>query len=150
ISLYLQPVQDLTVDSAISRAEYQVVLEDASTSELNAWVPKLIDQRNKEPGLRNVPSNFVDRGLSANVVIDRDTAARFGITAATIDNALYDAYGQRIVSTIFTQSNQYRVILEASPDIQNSVGSLNDVYLPSAGGGQGPRNSSAKISDQAG
>ena len=76
--------------------------------------------------------------------MDRDTAARFGITAATIDNALYNIFGQRIVSTIFTQSNQYRVILEADPDLQNSLASLNDIYLPSAGGGQVPLSAIAQ------
>ncbi|HEY1708708.1 MAG TPA: MdtB/MuxB family multidrug efflux RND transporter permease subunit [Rhizomicrobium sp.] len=145
ISLYLQPVQDLTVDSAISRAEYQVVLEDANTAELNAWIPKLIDRMNAEPALRNVSSNFVDRGLSANVVIDRDTAARFGITAATIDNALYDSYGQRYATTIFSDSTQYRVILEADPAVQSSIESLSNIYLPSAGGGQVPMSAIAKI-----
>jgi multidrug efflux pump len=111
-------------------------------------VPKLIDRLNQEPAIENVSTNYLDQGLSAFIAIDRDTAARFGITAATIDNALYDAFGQRIISTIFTQSNQYRVILEASPEIQNSVRSLNDIYLPSAGGGQVPLGSIASIEER--
>ena len=117
ISLYLQPVQDLTIDSTVSRAQYQFVLEDASSATLTQWVPKLMTKLAAAPELQNVSTNYMDHGLSATVVVDRDTAARFGITAATIDNALYDALGQRIISTIFTQSNQYRVILEADPAI---------------------------------
>ncbi len=136
IALYLQPVQDLTIDSTVSRAQYQFVLEDASSSTLTQFVPRLLAKLTAAPELQNVSTNYMDRGLSATVVVDRDTAARFGITAATIDNALYDALGQRIISTIFTQSNQYRVILEADPGIQNSLASLSDIHLPSAGGGQ--------------
>jgi len=147
ISIYFQPVQDLTIDSTISRAQYQFVLEDASTAILNANVPKLIDVLSKRPELENVSTNFTDRGLSATVTVDRDTAARFGITAATIDNALYDAFGQRIVSTIFTQSNQYRVILEADPGVQNTIASLGDIHMPSAGGGQVPLSAFARIEE---
>src|SRR6185437_6551470 len=145
ISLYLQPVQDLTIDSTTSRAQYQFVLEDASAATLTAWVPKLLQALSARPELRNVSTSFLDRGLSATVVVDRDTAARFGITAATIDNALYDAFGQRIISTIFTQSNQYRVILEADPAVQNSPGSIGDIHLPSAGGGQVPISAFARV-----
>jgi multidrug efflux pump len=140
-------VQDLTIDSTISRAQYQFVLEDASTATLNQYVPKLIDTLSKRPEIENVSTNFTDRGLSAMVVVDRDTAARFGITAATIDNALYDAFGQRIVSTIFTQSNQYRVILEADPAVQNTIASLGDIHMPSAGGGQVPLSAFARVEE---
>ena len=87
-------------------------------------MPKLVDRLGRAPELENISTDYLDRGLSAYIAIDRDTAARFGITAATIDNALYDSFGQRIVSTIFTQSNQYRVIPEADPDVQNSLASL--------------------------
>ena len=145
IALYLQPVQDLTIDSTVSRAQYQFVLEDASSATLTQWVPKLLAKLAAAPELQNVSTNFMDRGLSATVVVDRDTAARFGITAATIDNALYDALGQRIISTIFTQSNQYRVILESDPAIQNSLASLSDIHLPSAGGGQVPLSAFARV-----
>jgi multidrug efflux pump len=147
ISLYLQPVQDLTIDSTISRAQYQFVLESASTATLRYWVPKLIDHLNQTPVLDNVSTNFLDNGLSAYLALDRDTAARLGITAATLDNALYDAFGQRIISTIFTQSNQYRVILEADPLIQGSLASLSNIYLPSAGGGQVPLSTLAQIEE---
>jgi multidrug efflux pump len=145
ISLYLQPVQDLTIDSTVSRAQYQFVLEDASTATLNRSVPKLIEVLSRRPELKNVSTNFTDRGLSATVVVDRDTAARFGITAATIDNALYDAFGQRIVSTIFTQSNQYRVILEADPGLHSDITTLPDIHMPSAGGGQVPLSAFARV-----
>jgi multidrug efflux pump len=104
-----------------------------------------MDRLSQAPELANVSTNFLDRGLSAYVTVDRDTAARFGVTAATIDNALYDAFGQRIISTIFTESNQYRVILEASPDVQNSVASLSNIYLPTAGGGQVPLAALARV-----
>src|SRR5436305_6013758 len=150
ISLYLQPVQDLTVESTVGRAQYMFVLQAATTGTLNQWVPRLIDQLQRAPQLENVSTNYLDQGLSAYVNIDRDTAARFGITAATIDNALYDSFGQRIVSTIFTQSNQYRVILEADPQLQNSLTSLNDIYLPSAGGGRVPLSAMAKVEQRTG
>jgi multidrug efflux pump len=145
ISLYLQPVQDLTIDSTISRAQYQFVLEDASSATLRQWIPKLLEKLNAREELQNVSTSYLDRGLSATVVVDRDTAARFGITAATIDNALYDAFGQRIISTIFTQSNQRRVILEADPGVQNSLASLSDIHMPSSGGGQVPLSAFAHI-----
>ncbi|HEX3653224.1 MAG TPA: MdtB/MuxB family multidrug efflux RND transporter permease subunit [Rhizomicrobium sp.] len=145
MSLYLQPVQDLTIDSTISRAQYQIVLGAARTADLNSWVPRVLGRLNQLPQLTNVSSNYLDRGLSAYLSVDRDTAARFGITAATIDNALYDIFGQRIVSTIFTESNQRRVILEADPDLQNSIHSLSTIYLPSAGGGQVPLNAFARV-----
>jgi len=145
IALYLQPVQDLTIDSTISRAQYEFVLEDASSATLTEWVPKLLEKLHAAPELQDVSTNFMDRGLSATVVVDRDTAARLGITAATIDNALYDALGQRIISTIFTQSNQYRVILESDPQIQNSLASLSDIHIPSAGGGQAPLSAFAHV-----
>jgi multidrug efflux pump len=145
ITLYLQPVQDLTIDSTVSRAGYQFVLEDASAAVLNQWVPRIMDRLSQAPELQNVSTNYLDRGLSAYVTVDRDTAARYGITAATIDNALYDAFGQRIISTIFTESNQYRVILEASPGVQNSVASLSNIHLPAAGGGQVPLAALARV-----
>jgi multidrug efflux pump len=149
ISLYLQPVQDLTIDSTISQAQYQFILEAPNTATLDQWVPPLLDKLSKSSELENVSTDYLDRGLSANMVIDRDTAARFGITAATIDNALYDAFGQRIISTIFTESNQYRVILEASPDLQNSIVSLSSVYLPSSAQGQVPLDAIARVEETA-
>jgi multidrug efflux pump len=148
ITLYLQPVQDLTIDATSSRAKYQFVLESASSGTLRQWVPKLIDRLRAAPEIENVSTNFLDNGLSAYVALDRDTAGRFGITAATTDNALYDAFGQRIVTTIFTQSNQYRVIIEADPGVQNSIASLSNIYLPSAGGGQVPLSAFSQIREK--
>jgi multidrug efflux pump len=145
ITFYLQPVQDLTIDSVVSRAAYQFVLQAATSSSLNDFVPKLLAQLGKSKALTNVSTDYLDKGLSAYLVVDRDTAARFGITSATIDNALYDAFGQRIISTIFTQSNQYRVILEADPRLQDSVAEMNNIYVPSAGGGQVPLAAIAHI-----
>jgi multidrug efflux pump len=145
ITLYLQPVQDLTIDSTVSRAAYQFVLQSATIAGLNGFVPKLITQLNKAAALRNVSTDYLDKGLSAYLVVDRDTAARFGITSATIDNALYDSFGQRIISTIFTASTQYRVIMEADPKLQDSVASLNNIYVPSSGGGQVPLSAIAHV-----
>jgi multidrug efflux pump len=150
IALYLQPVQDLTVESTVGRAQYQFALQAAQDATLAQWVPKLIDRLGRTPELENISTDYLDRGLSAYIAIDRDTAARFGITAATIDNALYDSFGQRIISTIFTQSSQYRVILEADPDVQNSLASLETIYLPSSGGGQVPLSAIAKIEERTG
>jgi multidrug efflux pump len=148
ISVYMQPVQDLTIDSNVSRGQYSFILGSAAATDLDQWVPKLMARLYQAPQIENVSTNYTDKGLSAYINIDRDTAARFGITAATIDNALYDAFGQRIASTIFTQSNQYRVILEASPQLQNSVASLDSVYLPSASQGQVPLNALATVKEQ--
>jgi multidrug efflux pump len=148
IKLFLQPVQDLTVESTVGRAQYQFVLEAASTALLDPWVSKLEDRLARSPELANVSTNYTDQGLAAQITVDRDTAARFGVTAATIDNALYDAFGQRIISTIYGQSNQYRVIMESDPRLSNSVQSLNDIYLPSAGGGQVPLGSIARVEER--
>ena len=145
ITFYLQPVQDLSTDSIISRAQYNFVLQAAQTADLNAFVPKLMAQLAKVPQIANPTTAFLDRGLSAYLVVDRDTAARFGITATTVDNALYSSYGQRFVSTIYTQSNQYRVIVEADPKSQSSIQALQDLYLPGPGGGQVPLSAVAHV-----
>ncbi|HTZ37911.1 MAG TPA: efflux RND transporter permease subunit, partial [Stellaceae bacterium] len=132
IDLYMQPVQDLTIDATVSRTQYQFALQDANPDEFAVWVPKLIAKLQQIPEITDVATNFGENGLSAYITIDRATAGRFGITPATVDNALYDAFGQRIVSTIFTQSNQYRVILEADPAAQQQLSSLDQIYLPSS------------------
>ncbi|SPJ15626.1 multidrug efflux system, subunit B [Burkholderiales bacterium] len=151
IRLYMQPVQDLTIDTTVSRTQYKFVLEDANPDEIESWTPKLIDRLNQLPELEGVASDLQQRGLATYVTIDRATAARFGITPATVDNALYDAYGQRIVSTIFTQSNQYRVILEADPQSQRSPSDLSQIYLASStsstGTGQVPLSAITTISE---
>jgi multidrug efflux pump len=148
ISLYMQPVQDLSIDTTVSRTQYQFVLEDANPAEFNTWVPLLVDRLQQLPQLEDVASDQENQGLSAYLTIDRDTAGRFGITPATVDNALYDAFGQRIVSTIFTQSNQYRVILQADSSMMASLDSLGTIYLPSATavGGQVPLSALVSVS----
>ena len=146
ISLYLQPVQDLTIDDAVSRTQYQFSMEDANPDELAVWAPRLVDKLNSMPQFSQVSSDIAAYGLTAYVDIDRDTAGRFGITPATIDNALYDSFGQRIVSTIFTNSNQYRVILETDPKLQASLDSFDAIYVPtSTGTGQVPLSVVAKV-----
>ena len=132
VSLYMQPVQDLTIDTEVSATEYQFVLEDANPAELGPWVTKLMARLKTVPEIADVASDMQASGLAATLTIDRATASRFGITPATVDNALYDSFGQRIVSTIFTQSNQYRVILEAEPSLQSVLTNLNALYLPSS------------------
>jgi multidrug efflux pump len=149
ITLYMQPVQDLTIDDVISKTQYQFIVEDSNPDELADWVTRLVDKLNTLPQLADVASDLSARGLSAYLDIDRDTAGRFGITPATIDNALYDAFGQRIVSTIFTNTNQYRVILQADPKLQQSLASLADIYLPSStGGGQVPLSVVVKVRER--
>ena len=152
VSLYLQPVQDLSVDAAISRTQYQFVLENPYLTAFNEWVPKLIARLAASPALINVASDLQQQGLAANLVIDRATAARFGITPATVDNALYDLFGQRIISTIYTQSNQYRVIMEADPSLQTALDSLDAIYLPSAASttGQVPLSAIVKVEQKPG
>jgi multidrug efflux pump len=152
VSLYLQPVQDLTIDASISRTQYQFVLENPNLSAFTEWVPKLLAKLNQSPDLENVASDLQQQGLEVNLVIDRATAARFGITPATVDNALYDMFGQRIISTIYTQSNQYRVIMEADPSLQTSLDALNAIRLPSAAsvGGQVPLSSIVRIEEKPG
>ncbi|WP_439610517.1 efflux RND transporter permease subunit, partial [Reyranella sp.] len=136
ISLYMQPSQDLTIDSTVSRTQYQFVLETANASEFDAWVPRLMDRLEKLPELVDVTSDLQNKGLSMFIRIDRDAAARFGITAATVDNVLYDVFGQRIVSTVYTQSNQYRVIYEVEPEMARSLKALDSLYLPSSASGK--------------
>jgi multidrug efflux pump len=150
ITLYMQPVQDLTIDATVSRGQYQFALEDANPDEFAQWVPRLMQRLQQVPELEDVATSYSENGLSAYVLIDRATAARFGITPATVDNALYDSFGQRIVSTIFTQSNQYRVILETDPSLQQSLSSLGSIYLPSstATNGQVPLSAIAQVVEQ--
>jgi multidrug efflux pump len=138
ITLYMQPVQDLTVENRVSRTQFQYTLEDASASELTAFVPRLVDKLKTLPELRDVASDQQSRGLQATVVIDRDTASRLGIQPQAVDDTLYDAFGQRQVSTMFTQLNQYHVILEVDPHFQQSPEALKDIYVRSGDGKQVP------------
>jgi multidrug efflux pump len=149
----MQPAQDLTIDSTVNRAPYNFVLEDANAQEFNTWVPKLVAQLSQLPQITDVASDLQQQGLTVNLVIDRATASRFGITPATVDNALYDAFGQRIVSTIYTQSNQRRVILELDPALQKSLTGLSSIYLPSSSSstnGQVPLSAFSHIELQTG
>ncbi len=148
VTLYMQPVQDLTLDNTVSRTQYQFTLESADPVALSSFTPKLVAALRQRPELADVVSNQEDDGLAAYVTIDRDSAARLGISVGTVDNALYDAFGQRIVSTIFTQSNQYRVIIEADPATYSSVDALASIYVPSAAGGQVPLSAIAKVDIQ--
>ncbi|MBU6503154.1 MAG: MdtB/MuxB family multidrug efflux RND transporter permease subunit, partial [Burkholderiales bacterium] len=148
IQLYMQPVQDLTIDDTVSRTQYQFSLRDVSADELNTWVPRLVAKLQTLPELADVASNLQNNGLQAYVDIDRDTASRLGITTAAIDNALYNAFGQRMISTIYTQSSQYRVVLEVGPDFQLGPAALGGIYLVAAGGSQIPLSSIATVSEK--
>jgi len=138
IRLFLQPVQDLQIESRASRTQFQYTLEDADGAELNAWAPRLVAALHDEPELMDVASDQQSEGLGLNVQVDRDSAARLGISLQNVDDTLYDAFGQRIVSTIFTQLNQYRVILELKPDQQTDPGALDRLYVRSQTGEQVP------------
>jgi multidrug efflux pump len=148
ISLYMQPVQDLTIEDRVSRTQYQFTLESADPVELGLWTRRLVDRISKSPYLTDVASDLQDQGLQAYVDIDRSAAGRLGITTAGIDNILYDAFGQRLVSTIFTQSNQYRVVLEVKPDYKKGPAALNDLYIASQSGTQVPLSAIARISEK--
>jgi len=136
ITLYMQPVQDLTVEDRVSRTQYQYSLEDASADELSTYVPKLVAKLQSLPELRDVATDQQNGGLLADLVVDRDTASRLGILPQAIDDTLYDAFGQRQVSTIFTQLNQYHVVLEVAPSFQQSPEALKDIYVKSNTGAQ--------------
>jgi multidrug efflux pump len=138
ITLYMQPVQDLTVESRVSRTEFQYTLEDTDANELSEWTGKLVDKLSQVPQLRDVASDQQNGGLQAMLVIDRDTAGRLGILPQAIDDTLYDAFGQRLVSTIFTQSNQYHVVLEVDPSFQQDPSSLSNIYVHSTTGADVP------------
>jgi len=132
IELFLQPVQDLSIDTQVSATQYQFVLENADLAAFPVWIPRLMARLHAIPSIADVASDMQTDGLAADITIDRATASRFGITPSTVDNALYDSFGQRIVSTIFTESNQYRIILEADPAVQHSLKNLDAIYLPSS------------------
>jgi multidrug efflux pump len=131
ITLYMQPVQDLSVDDRVSRTEFQYTLEDPNADELNSWAPKMLARLKELPELSDVASDLQIQGIQAKLVFDRVTASRLGITASTIDATLYDSYGQREVSTMFTQLNQYHVILEVKPNFEQRPLDLGDLYIRS-------------------
>ncbi len=138
IQCYLQPLQDLTVEDRVSRTQYQYSLEDANSDELAVWTDRMVAKLKQSPILSDVASDQQLSGLEANLVIDRDTASRLGITPQNIDDTLDDAFAQRQVSTIFTQQNQYHVILEVAPKFQKSPASLDNIYVKSSNGTQVP------------
>ncbi|CAN5830623.1 multidrug efflux RND transporter permease subunit [soil metagenome] len=150
ITLFMQPAQDLTIDSTVSRTQYQFVLETAKPDDFDVWVPRLMEAMQKLPEIVDVTSDLQAKGLALYIKIDRDAAARFGITAASIDNVLYDAFGQRIVSTVYTQSNQYRVIYEVDPSMSGSIASLSNLYLPGSGGKQVPLSAISTLEERMG
>ncbi len=149
ITLFMQPIQDLTIDDRVSRTQYQMTVQDANSDELAEWVPKLLTAMRELPELADVTSDFQNQGAEAYVDIDRAAAARLGVTVAEVSNALYNAFGQRLISTIFTQSNQYRVVLEAAPSFQRGPESLRDLYVPSTTGEQIPLSAIATVSERA-
>jgi len=138
VTLHLQPVQDLTVDDRVSRTQFQYTLVDPDAAELDRWAPRVLDALHSLPELRDVASDRQAEGLEMRLAIDRATAGRLGITPQLVDDTLYDAYGQRQVSTIFTELNQYRVVLEAAPNFQRDPSSLDNLWLRSSEGGQVP------------
>ncbi len=145
IRLFLQPVQDLSVDTRLSRTQYQFSLEDASSEELNQFVPKFVARLREQPQLQDVTSDQSKAGKEAKLVIDRDTASRLGITPLMIDDLLYDAYGQRQVTTMFTQLSQYRVILEVLPEFKNSLADVGSLYVRTTGGRTAPLGSFTRV-----
>ncbi|WP_272533734.1 MdtB/MuxB family multidrug efflux RND transporter permease subunit [Providencia sp. PROV212] len=147
VNLYLQPSQDLTIDTQVSRTPYQFTLQAGSLDELSTWVPKLQEALSQQPELIDVSSDWQDKGLVAYVNVDRDTASRFGITMSNIDNALYNAFGQRMISTIYTQANQYRVILEHNTQTRDGMEALNDIRLKGTDGAIVPLNTLVNIQE---
>ena len=145
IVLYMDPVQNITVDDRVSRTQYQYTLEDPDANELNLWTGRLVDKMKQLPQLADVATDQQTGGLAVSLVIDRVTASRLGIAPSTIDSTLYDAYGQRQINTMYTQLNQYHVILETDPNFQLSPGRLQDLYIQTntSAGGSGPGASSS-------
>jgi multidrug efflux pump len=149
ITLYMQPVQDLTVEDRVSRTQFQYTLEDPDPNELNRWTQRFVDKLKQLPELRDVATDQQTSGLAASLVIDRQTASRLGISPQMIDQTLYDAFGQRQVSTLYTQLNQYHVVLETMPDFQKDPAKLQDIYVRSAATSQPGSGSSASSGSSA-
>jgi multidrug efflux pump len=150
VNLYLQPVQDLTIDTQLSRTQYQFTLQAGSLESLSLWVPKLMSQLATLPQLKDVSSDWQDQGLEAYIKVDRDNASRLGITMADVDNALYNAFGQRLISTIYTQANQYRVVLENDTSATPGLAGLESIRLNSSSGGVVPLSAIASIEQRHG
>jgi len=148
IALYLQPLQDLTIEDRVARTQYQFTLSAVDLNELSVWSPRLVDRLRREPKLSDVTTDLQTSGLQAYVAIDRDSAGRLGVTTASIDAALYNAFGQRLISTIFTQASQYRVVLEVKPEFQRGLRALDNIYVSSSTGGQVPLGSIAHVEER--
>ncbi len=141
ITLFMQPVQDLTVEDRVSRTQFQYTLEDADANELSLWTTRVVEKLKTLPALRDVATDQQNGGLETILVIDRDTASRLGIGMQQIDDTLYDAFGQRLVSTMFTQLNQYHVVLEVASEFRRNPNSLDDIYIHSSNGSEVPLSS---------
>jgi len=145
VQVYFRPVQDLTIDSEGGPTRYRFALQGANQAQVNQWAQRLTAALRREPALANVTSDVLDQGRAVTVIIDRESAGRLGISASTIDSALYDAFGQRIVSTIFTAASQYRVILESQPGMLTSPDALNSLYVPTSSGSSVPLGTVARF-----
>ncbi len=145
MALYLQPTQDLTIDTTVSRTQYQFTLQANSLEALSTWVPPLLSRLQAQPQLADVSSDWQDKGLAAYIKVDRDSASRLGISMADVDNALYNAFGQRLISTIYTQANQYRVVLEQDTEATPGLAALENIRLTSSDGGIVPLTAIATV-----
>ena len=150
VTLWVQPVQDLTIDTQLSRTQYQFTLQTGSLDALSEWVPQLLARLRALPQLKDVSSDWQDQGLEAYVKVDRDSASRLGISMSDIDNALYNAFGQRLISTIYTQANQYRVVLEQDTRQSPGLAALNDIRIATSDGGAIPLNAVAQVEQRYG
>jgi multidrug efflux pump len=150
ITLFMQPVQDLSVDARVSRTQYQYTLENPNSQELSAWAPRIMERLGSLTEVRDLGSDQQERGLRVSLDIDRPTAARFGITPQQIDDTLYNAFGQRQISTIFTELNQYRVILAVKPEFSSGPDQLRSLYLRGTGGARVPLSAISRVSESSG
>ncbi|MES1163950.1 MAG: efflux RND transporter permease subunit, partial [Rhizobacter sp.] len=148
VTLYLQPTQDLTIDAETGPTQYRVSLEGVDSATISQWMGRLVEQLRGSAKVRNVGSDAGAQGLAAYIDVNRDTASRLGITASSVDDALYSAFGQRIVSTIFTETNQYRVILEARPGLVANAADLGKLHLITSGGTATPLSAFATITEK--
>lgn len=146
LEVFMQPVQDLTIDDRVSRTQYQLSLSDPEPSVLYEWVPKFVEALSAQPELADVTDDLQTRGLQTTLTVDRDAAARVGVTLSAISEALYDAFGQRQISTIFTQSAQYRVVLEVAPQYRQDPSALDHIYVQTTSGGTVPLTGLVKVS----
>jgi multidrug efflux pump len=147
VQLFMQPVQDLSVEDRVSRTQFQYSLEDADPAELRRWAPKVVEALRERRELRDVGTDQQDAGLQASITIDRATASRLGLTPQQVDDTLYDAFGQRQISTIFTQLNQYRVVLEVAPEVRQGPAGLDDIYLQAPDGGAIPLRTLTRVTE---